>query len=108
MSKYRGALRWAMDRQCNSATEKMILVAMARAGNESRECYMAYHKIAEAACCTERTVIRTIPKLIKRGLIERVTTGRSRRATITYRLCVDGPPARQLVAKAVTAWRPLY
>ncbi len=108
MTKKLGALRWALDVECNSATEKMILVVMARVGNRSGECYMAYHKIARMACCNERTVIRTIPKLEQQGLIGRMDHPSSKRATITYRLYVDGPPVRQLVTQAVTACRARY
>lgn len=102
-----GALKWAFEVNCKSASQKMVLVVMARRGNQTGKCFMAYRTIAEEACCTERTVARTIPILIRRGLIERIPGARGR-ATNTYRLCVDGPPVSQTVVQAAKSCRPKY
>lgn len=107
MVKRAGALDWALKAECDTATQKMVLVVMARRGDRSGECYMAYRTIAEEARCAERTVIRIIPELIRQGWIDPIP-GRQRRATKTYRLCVDGPPVRQVVRQVVTACRPKY
>jgi hypothetical protein len=98
----------ALGVKCRSATEKMILVSMVRAGNRSGKCYMADSKIANTACCKERTVLRIVPKLVRYGPIERVERADVRRATVTYRLRVDAPPVGQLVRDAVTSCRPKY
>lgn len=101
MSKKR-PMECALDATVSSARTKMVLVVMARRGNQSGICFMSQRSIASEANCSVKSVERAIKELIGRGLIEEVFPRSRSRRSKTYWLCITEDENRHFVDASPT------
>jgi len=66
------AITWAISFQAESATEKAILLLLANYADGDGVSFPGQQRIAEQACCGERTVRRILTSLEERGIIRRL------------------------------------
>lgn len=70
------AITWAWQQDVGSATERLILIAIADFCDEHSQCFPSQAKLAERAMCSTDTVQRALRKMEAMGLLSRRKRGR--------------------------------
>ena len=88
------ALTWAVKAHCQSGNEKAILLVIANYVGADGTCWPGQATIASQACCSEKTVERSLKAFEERGWIERVARRRrdgSRTSDLITLMLVEHP-----------------
>ena len=65
------ASTWAIEQECATATEKAVLLVIASYAGPDGSCYPGQETIARQACCSVKTVERSLAAFEERGWITR-------------------------------------
>lgn len=71
------AITWAWEQDAASATDRLILIAIADFCDENYQCFPSQKKLAERALCSTDTVQRSLRRLEAAGLLYRQGRGRT-------------------------------
>ena len=63
------AIRWAWGIELNSATKRLVLLALADRAGEEHTCFPSTKRVVKDTCLDRKTILKAITEMIEEGLI---------------------------------------